>query len=630
MRSLLGGCLVGGVLLVVAATSEATTNPLAGLEPCEDMTDVHCGSITRLLDPTDPAGGKIDIAFELHPPTDSESPIGTIVAVEGGPGYSTTASRDYFIELFAPLLDRWQLLLVDNRGTGGSAPIDCPQLQAYQGDYLHDVRLCGRQLGSTSDVWGSALAADDLVAVLDHLGLERVDLYGVSYGTFFGQVFAVRHPERLRTLVLDSAFNIDQDPWYRDLNRALVDAFRRVCERDSGCAAIGGDPIERLREVADSLAAEPLTGKGYDADGLLQPVFLDSPGLSYLAGLATYGVPIYRELDAAGRAYLEGDSIPLLRIAAEQFSTAAGGPVEEYSEALYVAVSCNDYPQLWDINSRVSARPAQYREALADLRAEDADAFYPFTIDEWLQSPWTAYLACLGWPAPSTWVPPVPTAHRYPKTPTLVLVGDLDSITSPEGARIVADRFPTSTYVEIANGVHGTAISDFSRCASNLVINFVESGGDAGDRDCAGTYTEIRVVEHFPRRLADVIATAGTGNGSRGRIVTAATHTVADMMARWWTMVGEEVVGLRGGYFTTTGLERVSFEMDRLRWVEDLRVSGTVRWNRFTGAVIARVELAGASSGLLTISWNDWERSAEARARGTVGAERIDVRFPAP
>jgi hypothetical protein len=70
--------------------------------------------------------------------------------------------------------------------------------------------------------------------------------------------------------------------------------------------------------------------------------------------------------------------------------------------------------------------------------------------------------------------------------------------------------------------------------------------------------------------------------------------------------------------------------MDRLRWVEDLRVSGTVRWNRFTGAVIARVELAGASSGLLTISWNDWERSAEARARGTVGAERIDVRFPAP
>lgn len=286
-----------------------------GLKGCDGIPRARCGTIVRQLDPNDPAAGTIEIAFELHPATQTNRPLlGTIVAVEGGPGYATTASRDYYLELFAPLLDRRQLLLIDNRGTGGSAAIDCPELQSYVGDYNHNVRLCGRQLGLLSDVWGTGLAADDMAAVLDHLGLERVDLYGDSYGTFFGQVFAIRHPERLRTLILDAAYNIDQDPWYRDLNRALADAFRHVCERDAGCDALGGDPIARMRALADSLALDPLEGKAYDADGALQPVYLDAAALSYLAGVATYGIPVYRELDAAGLAYLEnGDPLPLLR-----------------------------------------------------------------------------------------------------------------------------------------------------------------------------------------------------------------------------------------------------------------------------------------------------------------------------
>ncbi|MDQ3105621.1 MAG: alpha/beta fold hydrolase, partial [Actinomycetota bacterium] len=103
--------------------------------------------------------------------------MGTIVAVEGGPGYSTTGSRTYYRDLFEPLLDRRRLLLVDNRGTGRSEPIDCPQLQAYRGSYITAVARCGRQLGSASDLYGTAFAARDLVAVLDRLGIERVDLY---------------------------------------------------------------------------------------------------------------------------------------------------------------------------------------------------------------------------------------------------------------------------------------------------------------------------------------------------------------------------------------------------------------------------------------------------------------------
>ena len=81
---------------------------------------------------------------------------------------------------------------------------------------------CGRQLGATAEDYGTADAADDLADVLDALGIDKIDLYGDSYGTFFGQVFAVRHGDRLRTLVLDSAYPVDgPDPWYRDTNPAL-------------------------------------------------------------------------------------------------------------------------------------------------------------------------------------------------------------------------------------------------------------------------------------------------------------------------------------------------------------------------------------------------------------------------
>ncbi len=624
--------LVGDGTAGRVAESPAPEAPPA-LDRCKDVPRARCGRIFRLLDPARPAAGRIRIAFELHRASARpRNPAGTIVAVEGGPGYSTRASRDYYLDLFAPLLDSHQLLLVDNRGTGRSAAINCPELQSYEGNYVQNVRRCSRQLGRHTDVWGTAFAVEDMVAVLDRLAIDKIDLYGDSYGSFFAQAFTVRHPERVRTAVFDATYPVaDQNPWYPDLNRTIVDAFRNVCRRDRGCRALGGDPIARMRRLADALAAQPLTGTAPTADGELQRVHVDAPMLSYLAASATYITPVYRELDAAGRAYLRnGDPRPLLRIASEQNVPGDAGPVRDFSEGLYIASICNDYPQLWDISSPVRSRAAQYAAAVARLRRTDPDAFAPFTIDEWLASPWTEYRSCIKWAPPSNWVPPVPDPPDYPDVPVLVMVGDLDSITSPEGSRIVADNFPDSTFVEVANMVHVAALGDYSRCASDIVVRFVARGGDAGDTSCARQYNEVRTVEEFPRRLAGVTPARGAGHGRRGKVATAAVQTVGDMIARWWSMYGEEGVGLRGGTFSTTGLDRVRFVLDDLAWVRNLRVSGRVRWNRATGESHATLRLSGASSGRLQLEWNDWDRHAEARVRGRVAGRPVDVTIAAP
>ena len=607
------------------------------LKPCRDLSEVLCGSITRPLDPADPEAGTMKIGFQFYPARAGASE-GTIVAVEGGPGYATTASADWYLELYEPLRDTRDILLVDNRGTGLSQPIRCRLLQNYQGDYAVAVEICGEKLGGASDLYGSAFAADDLAAVLDYLAIDRIDLYGDSYGTYFAQTFAVRHPTRVRTVTLDAAYPVEGlDPWYRDISEAIVDSFQTVCKRDPGCSGLGGDPIVRLRQLAAALAVEPLTGHAFDADGVRHRVTIDVPELGFLMGTATYGYAVYRELDAAGQAWLDNDDpAPLLRIMAEQTWWGDAGPVAEYSEALYVGTACNDYPQLWDRFAARSDREAQYQAAVDALKVSDPDAFYPFTVDEWLLSSWSSEsYFCLPWPAPDRWVPPLPNQSsggpsEYPTVPVLVMVGDLDSITSPEASLWTANHFPNSTYLEVPNVAHVVALGDYQGCTSSIAVRFVATGGDVGDVSCvASAYQEVRTVESFPKRLADVVPAEGA-SAHAGRVARAVLDTVGDIFPRWMTMAGESGVGLRGGKFSSTGFDIVEFDLRRLEFVNNVKVSGSVVWDRFTGVIEAEVRFEGAASGRLLFTWNDYDHVAVATASGRVDGEEVALTLLAP
>jgi pimeloyl-ACP methyl ester carboxylesterase len=609
------------------------------MAPCSRRRAAHCGHVDVPLDPADPSAGTIAIGFELHTRSEAALPsLGTIVATEGGPGNATTSSAAGYLALFRPLLDRRDLLLVDNRGTGTSGPIKCAPLQGRRGNYVDSTGSCGRQLGSSSDLYGTAFAADDLVLVLDALGIGKIDLYGDSYGTFFSQAFAVRHPDRLRTLMLDSPYPVEgQDPWYRDENRAMVEAIRLACRRAPACASLGGDPIRRIQAVDAVLRRHPISGAAYDSDGVKLRVTVGPGDVALLVAEAAYGGPIYRELDGAIRAFLDPvtpDPAPLLRMVAENEPQGSAGPVRQYSQGLYLAAICNDYPQLWDIGAPVARRPAQYAASLARLRATDPQAFFPFTISDWTRSPWTEFRSCLEWPVPSRYVFPVPRPAHYPKVPTLVLSGDLDSLTSPAGAHIVASRFPSSTFVSVVNGTHVTAVADFGRCTSAIVVHFVATL-TAGDTTCARRYNEVRFVESFPRRLADAVP-APPGKTVRSpvidrRLATVASSTVADVLARWFGNYDRSGVGLRGGHFSYVGNAHVTFALHGLRWVDDVAVSGTLTWDRTTGWIDAAVSVLGphSESGDLHLRWRDWDTHAVATVQGHIDGRPLDLTLPA-
>lgn len=596
----------------------------------------RCGTIEVPVDHADPAGAQRTLAYLRYPRLDRDEPsLGTVVAIQGGPGYSTLNGDFYYHEPYRPLLRRRSLLLVDLRGTGASDAVDCGPLQTMspvdRDAWVRAVGRCGRSLGDLSGLYTTAQAADDLALLLDELGIGPVDLYGDSYGTYFAQSFATRYPSRLRSLVLDSAYPASgpADPWALGWHGGVLEAMRRACARDAACDALPQGPIARLRRLLEIVRDEPLVGRAPDGAGVVGPGRVDPSMLIALASGAGYSATAYREFDAAVRAALppSNDPVPLVRRAREADPTTGGGSASSFSYGLYYATTCTDYPQLYDMADAPSGRIAAYEAALADVAATDPDRFAPWRVDEWTRSYTQDFDACLRWPAPvDAPEPAVDPGEPFPDVPTLVLAGDLDSVTTPADAAAVAGAFPDATLVTVPNRVHITALADERRCVADIVRRFTRSL-DAGATDCIDRYAPIRLVDDFADRSRDLV-----DSGRRIAAATAAASTVADVVARWWEMWTYDGAGLRGGAFSTWGWNQVGFRLERVRWVEDVWVSGRVRWGRITGIVEADVTIGGrrAPRGRLRLRWNDLETDAVARIAGVVGGRPIRLTLPAP
>ena len=623
------GVFAGLAALVLAPAAQAAERP--HFHRCRDAAaGARCGYVRVPLDRLAPAGARIRIGFELYRRRDRDRPsLGTMVDVEGGPGYSTTDSRTYFLTLSRPLMDRRDLLLVDARGTGLSGPLDCRALRRTVDDYIRRAGRCARQLGARADRYNTRASVDDLAAVLDALGIGKVDYYGDSYGTYFGQAFAVNHPDRLRSLVLDGAYPLPgTDPAFGDLAEATWRALRLVCGRRPSCAARGEDPVAALARFADRIRARPVRGIGTDAEGNRVRVRLDISALTTIAQSGYGNMPMYRDLLAAIRSFEAGDRRPMLRLAAETKLVPDASPVRSFSEALYLAVTCHDYPQMWDPAALAAVR----LQPLAAFRAALPPGRYgPFTAREWTSLPYEGATACLRWPGPRRPEPPADPQAPYPAVPTLVVNGDLDNITATSGALVVAARFPDSTLVEIHNQVHVSALGDRDHCAAPIVRRFVRRLS-AGDTSCAARMPEVRAVDRFPRRAQDAVP-ADPAPGDRSsvagrRVAAVAAATVADAIERWKLNYGGSDRGLRGGRWSWAGGRLTRFRFHGTRFVSDVAVDGAATWRLGTGAVRADLTIPG--HGRLRARWNVHRPLAVATLTGRLDGRRLRAAMLAP
>jgi pimeloyl-ACP methyl ester carboxylesterase len=618
VRFLVQGVVVAALLGLIAAAPAAAVE----LVPCPDAPTARCGTILVPAFRSDPSAGTMRIAFRRYPALSGHA-LHTVLAIEGGPGYPSTGSADYYLAMLGPTRRTTALVVVDQRGTGASELIDCAPLQDFPyapfapvalTPYRRAVTRCGALLGNRSDAYGTGAAVDDMVAVLDALGLARVDVYGDSYGSYAAQTLALRHPGRIRSLVLDGAYPIDYDPWARDALAVLRSALRATCNRSPTCPWVGTDPVKRIAALALRLRARPLVTEARDPGGAPVHVRLDDRGLAGVLAEADGELTIYRDVPAAVEAYRAGDPVPLARLAAEAFAGGANGPARYYSAGLDAAVECHDYPQLF---GRAATPVTRLARLEAGLRRLSPDVFSPFTRSTWFGAGLESYDWCVGWPRPTH--PPDPpraAGAAYPSIPTLVLDGDLDQRTSLIGARRVAAELPNSTLVPVANQGHVTALVDWRGCAAGIVRRFIATRRPTGTA-CAAENPPLHLVSAFPRRYHSapqaIPASGDASSAVQRRKAWCAIQAVADAVARYPILPGSRGVGLRGGQFSARGAylsnRPVTLRLDGVRFCTDVAVSGTVVWHRVSGSVHAAIRYGTTHANL------DWSLATLAPAR---------------
>jgi pimeloyl-ACP methyl ester carboxylesterase len=580
---------------------------------------VQCGAVPVPLDRANPAAGTIDIAYALVPHSDTSRPsLGTIVPNPGGPGGSASGFAGVYLKAFAALRARRDLLLIDVRGTGQSGPLTCPTLTAQAArdplslDERALARLCGADLGARAALYDTAAAADDIDAVRAALGLDKLDLWGDSYGTFLMPVYAARHPDHVRSIVLDGAFPINEDPWGRDEVRAARRVIGLVCRRTHRCS--GARVLSQVGRLAGRLRRHPVHFSAHSPIGALRLTV----GERELANLGFgFGDPrvfglLPAAVDAAGR-----HDFALLKRMTAVFRIGEAGRFfadpSVSSIAVAAAVECHDYPRPYSVADPVARRSADYARGLAAL---NPGQFRPFSASAWLNTDIDAGPKCLDWPVDPTAGSPL-RGLRLPDVPVLVQSGDLDTNTPIEQGRPAAAQFRHSIFAVVANAGH---TPDLHPCGVAMALNFIRHLNTNPNR-CRHAGRPPHVVGRPALRVAQLPLPRVHAAVPVRRAVAVALATVADERSLVaYSDLNGTLDALRGGTYVV-GQDHVRFVAARV--VTDATANGT----QTTSHRVTRTSLRLLGRGVPPARLALRSTRTTTRVTGTVAGQRVALRI---
>jgi len=609
---------------------------------CPETTASLCGYVSVPLDREHPKSTQIQIYFELYPHTGSGPAESAILVNFGGPGGGTTnGERDFSQFLFAPNLDVHDLLLIDNRGTGLSGAIDCEELQHGTAGFAKSETDCASQLGLAASRYATGDIAEDVEAVRVALGYGLIDYFGASYGGADATAYAARYGEHVRSVVLDAPLSTPgMDELLRLHIRTHADPrmVRLDCSRSPLCSADHPDSDETLADLVEDIREHPVEGDTHDASGNPVHVRIDEDAL--LNFVVTYPAGSFvntGEILAAAKALEHGDPAPLLRLDAEGSFTLVGdsGDPTFLSAADYYANGCMDAIEPWDWAKTVSERKEQYEEAVEELPLDYYAPFSKAAANGILFS--GNGKQCFWWQKPSPPSPIIPPHAHITHAPTLVLDGDLDNRVPYEETNEVAELFPNSTAVIVAEAGHETV--GWTQCARNLVTQFIENL-QTGDTSCASTPETVwPAVGRFPYLVQDArpgqIDSSGKNQigPAERKTVSVAVATAFDALQR--SLIGSGTgVGLRAGTFQTVFFGATWFSTTTLTncsFATDLVVNGTLNWG-YDNSIEADLTLSGpgTAGGSLHIVgfWENPGPVGTFSVSGTIGGKQVAVLVP--
>ncbi len=330
----------------------------------ESCAAAECATLTVPLDYDEPAGETIDLALLKVPASEPSARIGSLVVNPGGPGAPGTSYAAQSEQVFRePLLQQFDIVGFDPRGTGDSAPVDClsdeelddfiatdpdPDTRAEARTYADWVdRIgagCSERSGALAEHVSTVEAARDMDVLRAALGEATMTYFGASYGTKLGATYADLFPDKVGRMVLDGAVDLSIDSRELSLEQAagFETALRSYVQDciDQGSCFLGESVAEGLDRI-ETLTAE------IDASPL--PTNLGDRELE--VGNAFYGIvaPLYNRdywfiLTQALKGALDGDGSILLRLSDLYTSREGSGSYSDNSSEAIYAINCLDDP----------------------------------------------------------------------------------------------------------------------------------------------------------------------------------------------------------------------------------------------------------------------------------------------
>jgi pimeloyl-ACP methyl ester carboxylesterase len=440
------------------------------LHPClssEGPTDALCGTVTVFENRHTAIGRQIRLWVVVLPSLASTPSDDPLFFLAGGPGQAATQLASQIRTVFREVQRTRDIVLVDQRGTGKSNPLNCRssasslrEMTEGSQEALTRLRRCLESYNADVRLYTTDLAMDDLDDVRAFLGYDRINLYGGSYGTRAALVYLRQHGDHVRSVVLDGVAPTDMRlPLFtaRDAQLALDKALAD-CNAESACSETFPGMTSRIRNLIASLEQHPRrVHVVHPRTGVAEEIDVDARLVASVMFSALYSP-------------LTASIVPALVDRAEQndfqglFALALAGEDggDNMSIGMQLSVLCSEDA------SRVSADEV--------ARETSHSVFGAHLIGSQLA-------ACAMWPKGK-----VKVEYYEPVVsdlPVLVLSGDVDPVTPPVWGAAVVKHLSRGRHIVVPSTGHGVVSTP---CGNHLVSDFIERASAEGlNTDCVAS-----------------------------------------------------------------------------------------------------------------------------------------------
>ncbi|MGI1678418.1 MAG: alpha/beta hydrolase [Cellvibrionaceae bacterium] len=433
--------------------------------------NLECGKYSVAENPGNSNGRKIHLNIARLPSISSRSESDPLFIFAGGPGQAATEVIPAVLPLIRKINQKRDIVFIDQRGTGKSNPLDCEPEDEMDYDLSYEesmelqsqmLKECLKSYDADLSFYTTPYAMDDVNDVRKALGYEKINVWGASYGTRAALVYMRRHPETVRTAVLDGVAPIGMNiPQYflSDADEALARLLNH-CVNNDACHKEFGDLesitknlIKRLDENPEKISIRhPSTQKDIE-------VFLNGEILASYLRLALYSREMSSVVPWMISAMDKKDYRALSVLLASSENSMGGMSVGMQ----YTILCAEDVSQ---VSNEDSIQVASYKDS--------SESLLQLNLIEPMED------VCQFWPKgklPENYLSPVES-----DLPTLIVSGELDPVTPPYWGDKAAETLSNSQHIVVPGTHHG---GSFSGCVPDIINDFINSASlEAVDDSC--------------------------------------------------------------------------------------------------------------------------------------------------